>query len=64
VHGDMAYVVVPAVYNFKVKGAAMRESAQMTYVLKNGPSGWLITGWTWTGPKPRTAPASTSPAKK
>ena len=52
---DQAYVVVPAVYTFKQKGAAMRESSQMTFVLRKGASGWLIHGWTWTGPKPQPA---------
>jgi hypothetical protein len=50
--GADAYVVVPAVYTFKEKGAPMREAAQMTFTLKRGPSGWLIHGWAWTGPKP------------
>jgi len=59
--GDQAYVVVPAVYTFKLKGAAMREPAQMTVVLRRGASGWLIHGWTWTGPKPR---AAAPPVKK
>jgi ketosteroid isomerase-like protein len=49
--GAGAYVIVPAVYTFKEKGVAMREAAQMTFVLKKGSSGWLIHGWTWTGPK-------------
>ncbi len=53
--GDSAYVVVPAVYTFKLKGTAMREAAQMTFVLKKDASGWLIHGWTWTGPRPRPA---------
>jgi hypothetical protein len=52
---DGAYVVVPAVYTFKEKGVAMRERAQMTFALKKGASGWLIHGWTWTGPKPQKA---------
>jgi hypothetical protein len=57
--GDAAYVIVPAVYTFKAKGVAMREPAQMTFTLKKGPSGWLIHGWTWTGPKPsKVAPAA------
>jgi len=63
VSGDTAYVVVPAVYTFKLKGAAMRESAQMTFVLKKGAGGWLITGWTWTGPRAKAAAAAAS-AKK
>lgn len=58
--GDSAYVIVPAVYTYKEKGVAMREAAQMTFVLKKGASGWLIHGWTWTGPKPQRAAA---PAK-
>jgi hypothetical protein len=53
--GQQAYVVVPAVYTFKEKGVAMREAAQMTFVLKKGAAGWLIHGWTWTGPKPTAA---------
>jgi ketosteroid isomerase-like protein len=59
--GSSAYVVVPSVYTFKEKGVAMREAAQMTFSLKKGAGGWLIDGWTWTGPKPQKAPA---PAKK
>jgi hypothetical protein len=58
---DQAYVVVPAVYTFTQRGAAMREAAQMTVVLRRGASGWLIHAWTWTGPKPQAAAA---PAKK
>jgi hypothetical protein len=54
---DSAYVIVPAVYTYKEKGVAMREAAQMTFVLKKGPTGWLIHGWTWTGPKPQRAAA-------
>ena len=52
VNGDQAYVVIPAVYTFKERGVAMRESAQMTFALRKGPGGWLIHGWTWTGAKP------------
>lgn len=60
-NGDQSYVVVPTVYTFKQGGTAMREAAQMTVVLRKGPTGWLIHGWTWTGPKPR--PAAGSPKK-
>jgi hypothetical protein len=56
--GDSAYVVVPSVYTFKQAGVAMRETAQMTFTLKKGAAGWLIHGWTWTGPKPQKAPGS------
>jgi ketosteroid isomerase-like protein len=57
-NGDQSYVVVPAVYTFKQRGAPMRETAQMTFVLRKGATGWLIHGWTWTGPKPRPAAGS------
>jgi ketosteroid isomerase-like protein len=53
--GNQAYVIVPAVFTFKQAGKAMREAAQMTFVLKKSPSGWLIHAWTWTGPKPAPA---------
>ena len=53
--GNQAYVVVPAVYTFKEHGVAMREAAHMTFVLKKGAKGWLIHGWSWTGPKPKKA---------
>lgn len=56
--GDIAYVVIPAVYVFKERGVAMRETAQMTFVLKKGAGGWLIHGWTWTGPKPQAVTAA------
>lgn len=49
--GDRAYLVVPAVYAFKEKGAAMKEEGQMTFALQKGAAGWKIAGWTWTGPK-------------
>ena len=55
--GDRAYVIVPAVFTFKQAGAAMRENAQMTFALKKGAAGWLIHGWTWSGPKPVAAAA-------
>jgi ketosteroid isomerase-like protein len=50
--GATAYVVVPATYNIKQQGVAMREAAQMTFSLKKTSSGWMIHGWTWTGPRP------------
>lgn len=52
VNGSGAYVVAPAAYAFKEIGVAMRESAQMTFVLKKNDTGaWLIHAWTWTGPR-------------
>jgi ketosteroid isomerase-like protein len=60
-NGTDAYVVVPAVFTFKQGGKAMRESAHMTFALKKGATGWLIHGWTWSGPK---APTAQGAAKK
>ncbi len=57
--GVSAYVVVPSVYNFKQGGVSMRETSQMTFALKKGAGGWLIHGWTWTGPRARKAAVST-----
>ncbi len=59
--GTAAYVIAPALYTFTEKGVAMREAAQMTFVLKKGAAGWLIHGWTWTGPKPSKARAPSKP---
>jgi hypothetical protein len=56
--GTDGYVIVPAVYAFTERGVAKRERAQMTFALKKGAGGWLIHGWTWTGPKPQSAPAA------
>jgi hypothetical protein len=54
--GVSAYVIVPSTYSFKQKGVAMRETAQMTFALKKGASGWLIHGWTWTGKRAQKQP--------
>lgn len=56
--GDHAYVVVPAVYTFKERGVAMRESAQFVVALRKGEGGWLIHGWSWVGPKPEPVVAA------
>jgi hypothetical protein len=50
---DRGYRVAPAVYNFKTKGVAMRETAQMVISLQKSPSGWQIAGFAWAGSKPR-----------
>ena len=55
--GSDAYVIVPAVFTFKEKGAAMRATAQMTFVLRKETAGWLIHGWTWTGARAQKASA-------
>jgi hypothetical protein len=50
---DHAYVVVPAVYTFKQKGVAMKETARMAITLQKGKTGWLITGLAWAGTRPQ-----------
>ena len=49
VTGDLAYVVVPTGYTYKLKGAPTKETGSMlTIALKKGAAGWRITGWAWT----------------
>lgn len=55
VEGDAAYVVVPVVYLYKEKGKPMTEDARMTFVLHKESGAWKISGWVWTGTKPRPA---------
>ena len=57
--GATAYVIVPAAYTFKEKGVAMRETAQMTFMLKKAATGWLIHGWVWTGGKAQKIASAT-----
>lgn len=52
---ERGYVVLPALYTFKQRGAAMREPAQMTFALQKHAGAWLIAGWTWVGTTPRPA---------
>ena len=48
VTADLAYVVGSANYSFKKNGIPVKETGSMfTLVLKNGGSGWRITGWAW-----------------
>jgi ketosteroid isomerase-like protein len=55
VDGDTAYVIVPGLYTYKEKGKATAEEGQFAFVLRGGPSGWKISGWTWTGQTPYPA---------
>ena len=58
VSADRAYVVLPAVYTFKQKDVAMRETAQMALTLQKGKTGWLITSFAWSGAKPKPVVAA------
>ena len=51
ISGDRAYAILPATHTFKMKGRAMREAAQLTFILAKDTAGWKITSWTWTGPR-------------
>jgi hypothetical protein len=55
IEGDVAYVVIPAVYTYKQHGAPTTEEGQMTFALHAEAGGWKIKGWTWTGTKPHPA---------
>jgi ketosteroid isomerase-like protein len=49
VTGDRAYVVVPASYDYKLKGKKVKEGgATFTAALQKLPAGWRITGWAWS----------------
>jgi ketosteroid isomerase-like protein len=48
VAGDRAYVVVPANYDYKVKGKKTSQKGSiMAVALQKTPEGWRITGWSW-----------------
>jgi ketosteroid isomerase-like protein len=48
VEGDRAYLVIPANFNFKVKGKPQSEKGSVfTVTLRKWPTGWRITGWAW-----------------
>ena len=53
IEGDAAYVVIPTVYTYKEHGQPIAEKGQMTFALHGGPGAWKISGWTWTGTKPK-----------
>jgi hypothetical protein len=46
--GDVAYVVVPTVYSFKMKGKKVAENGYLTFALAQQGSDWKIAAWTWT----------------
>lgn len=48
VTGDRAYVVVPANYDYKLKGKKTSQKGSiMALALRKTPAGWRITGWSW-----------------
>jgi ketosteroid isomerase-like protein len=55
IEGDVAYVVMPTGYVYKLKGVPMEEKGQITAVLHKEAGGWKMKGWTWAGMKPHAA---------
>lgn len=55
IEGDVAYVVIPALYTYKEHGQPLAEEGQMTFALHAEAGGWKIKGWTWSGVKPHPA---------
>ena len=55
IEGDVAYLIIPTVYNYKEHGQATAEEGQMTFVLHVESGAWKISGWTWSGVKPHPA---------
>ena len=55
IEGDVAYVIVPTVYNYKQNGNPTTEEGQMTFVLHAEAAGWKIRSWTWSGVQPHPA---------
>ena len=47
VTGDEAYAVVPALYDFKLKGVAYREHGSFSFALAKTAEGWRIAAWGW-----------------
>ena len=48
VAGDRAYVVVPANYDYKVKGKKTSQKGSiMAAAFQKTAAGWRITGWSW-----------------
>ncbi len=52
IKGDTAYVIIPTVYTYKLKGQPMVEEGQMTFALRSEGGAWKIGAWTWSGVKP------------
>ncbi|HWA94751.1 MAG TPA: nuclear transport factor 2 family protein [Terracidiphilus sp.] len=52
VNGDVAYIVMPTGYDYKLNGKPMHEDAQMTVVMVKQDGAWKIRSWTWGGEKP------------
>ena len=52
IEGDVAYVVMPTGYIYKLKGKAMEEKGHITVALHKEAGGWKMRGWAWAGMRP------------
>lgn len=44
-----AYAVIPSDYTYKEKGKTVKQTGSMfTLTLRKDPSGWIISGWSWS----------------
>jgi len=49
ISGDVAYVVLPADYVYKMNGKPVKESGSaFTLVLRRSGGAWRIAGWSWS----------------
>jgi ketosteroid isomerase-like protein len=46
-NANFAYLVIPARLSFKLKDKPVQDRGIMTVSLRNGPTGWHISGWVW-----------------
>jgi ketosteroid isomerase-like protein len=46
-NANFAYLVIPARLSFKLKDKPVQDRGIMTVSLRNGPTGWRISGWVW-----------------
>ena len=53
--GDVAYLVCPMTYTYKLKSVPMREPARMAMVLHKEDAVWRFVSWTWAGTVPKVA---------
>ena len=52
VTGRSAYIVMPTVYTYKLRGKPQIEEATLNAVTHLTAKGWKLAGWAWAGVKP------------
>jgi ketosteroid isomerase-like protein len=46
--GSTAYAVWPATFRYRQSGKPRQEAGTFTIAFVKTPTGWLMSGWTWT----------------